>query len=123
MTKVVAGGAIPRPQPERVGPTTPAGGFAEALQQACRRQERVRLSAHARQRLQDHRLAVDGAMRRKLDRALDLARAKGIRQTLVVTAEARWILSVPQQTVITVLPQDGGEAGVFSNIDGAILLD
>lgn len=114
-----AGQALSRPERAQ---RAPAGKFAAVLEQARKRSGQVQFSAHARKRLADHGLQVDATVQQQLNRALEMARAKGIRQTLVVTAGANWVLSVPQQTVITVVPQEQPATGVFTNIDGAVLL-
>jgi flagellar operon protein len=120
-------GPVGRPQgdaaPIKKAPAAGRAGFAEALARARQSAPELQISAHAAKRMRAHGIGLDASVRERLDAALSMARAKGIRETLVVTRNASWIVSVPNSTVITVVPRGAPQGEVFSQIDGAVILD
>src|SRR5438045_573822 len=68
--------------------------------------EPLKFSAHASQRLNDRKIALDPAMMEKLNVALDKAEAKGIEDTLVLTDNAAFIVNVKNRTVVTALDRN-----------------
>ena len=55
----------------------------------------------------------------KLGRAVQLAEAKGAKESLVVSGPLSYVVHVPSKTVVTALY---GEQQVFTNIDSAVVL-
>ncbi len=82
----------------------------------------LKFSAHAYQRLQDRKIKMDPAMMAKVNDAVDLAAAKGVEETLVLTHDAALIVSVKNRTVITALDRNSLSGNVFTNIDGAVII-
>ncbi len=85
--------------------------------------EPLKFSAHALQRLKDRSITVDPELTQKLNGAVDKAAAKGIRESLVITEDGAWIVSVKNRTVITALDKGAIGGSVFTNIDGAVIAD
>lgn len=59
----------------------------------------------------------------RLSSAIEMAQAKGIKDSLVLMDGKAFIVNVPSNTVITVM--DGSEVNnqkVFSNLNGAVVL-
>lgn len=124
--------------PQRVGPAVAAGkprgafrskefsdrsSFSNALATAQARERPLSFSAHAVQRMRAHGIVMDAESRRQIESALQLARTKGIRESLVVTGKVNWIISVPNSAVITAVPRGANQGDVFSQIDGAVIMD
>jgi flagellar operon protein len=82
----------------------------------------VKFSAHANQRVQDRKILLDPALLAKIGDAVDQAASKGVEDTLVLTADAAFIINVPHRTVVTALDRKGMAGNVFTNIDGAIVV-
>jgi flagellar operon protein len=82
----------------------------------------LKFSAHAAQRLQDRKIALDPQTMAKVNDAIDKADAKGIQDTLVLTKDAALIVSVKNRTVITALDRSALAGNVFTNIDGAVVI-
>ncbi|MEK7689900.1 MAG: TIGR02530 family flagellar biosynthesis protein [Bdellovibrionota bacterium] len=83
----------------------------------------LKFSAHASQRLHDRRITLDQATMSKVSDAVDRAAAKGVEDTLVLTGNAALIVNVPNRTVITAMDRQALDGNVFTNIDGAIILN
>lgn len=82
----------------------------------------VRISAHAQERIDQRGINV-GAM--ELDRigmAMDQIAEKGGKESLLVTQDAAFVVSVENRTIITVMDQSELRDNVFTKIDSAMLL-
>ncbi|MBM3288627.1 MAG: hypothetical protein FJY92_00605 [Candidatus Hydrogenedentes bacterium] len=112
--------ALPPPAPPiaKAGPA----GFADVLSAQMRGAAGVRFSAHASQRLADRRIALTQSDEASLSRAVDKAAAKGARETLLLMDKLAFIVSVPNRTVITAMPQHELGDTVFTNIDSAVVV-
>lgn len=82
----------------------------------------LKFSAHASQRLKERKIALDPQTLSRVNDALDKAAAKGIEDTLVLTADAALIVSVKNRTVVTALDRNSIAGNVFTNIDGAVVV-
>lgn len=84
--------------------------------------EPLKFSAHASARMQSRKLQMSPEKMRELNQAIDKAAAKGLDDTLVLTKDAAFIVSVKNRTVVTAMDRNGLEGNVFTNIDGAVLV-
>lgn len=82
----------------------------------------LRFSSHASQRLRDRKIALDPATLSKINDAVDKADAKGVQDTLILTANAALIVNVTNRTVVTALDRNAASGNVFTNIDGAVIV-
>jgi flagellar operon protein len=82
----------------------------------------LKFSAHAVQRMNDRKIAMDQSTMMKVNDAVDKAAAKGIEDTLVITGDAAYIISVKNRTVVTALDRNSVAGNVFTNIDGAVIV-
>lgn len=82
----------------------------------------LKFSAHATQRLQERKIQLDPVLMQKVKLAVDKAEAKGVEDTLVLTKDAALIINVPNRTVITAMDKRNLDGNVFTNIDGAIII-
>ncbi len=109
-------------QPNR--PQQPGGGkpdFQELLRRASQEQQGVTLSRHVRDRLEQRDITISEQQAAWLDSAVKLAGEKGIRDTLVLTPDAAFIVNVPSRTVVTAMERQAAAERVFTNIDGAVV--
>lgn len=85
--------------------------------------EPLKFSAHASARVQSRKLDMSPEQMRKLNEAVDKAAAKGLDDTLVLTKDAAFIVSVKNRTVVTALDRGALDGNVFTNIDGAVIVN
>jgi len=107
------------PAPAAAPPAAQGGSFGRTLQ-AEMATNGLKFSAHARKRLAERRIDLGGEDMDRLNRALDQADAKGVRETLLIYGGIALVASVENRTVVTAL--EGGEGRVFTNIDGAVIV-
>ena len=83
---------------------------------------RVKLSAHARERLQSRNIELTQIDLDRIDRAMEKLAERGGRESLLVSEKAAFVVSVPNRTVITAMTPDDMRDHVFTNIDSAMML-
>lgn len=76
----------------------------------------LRFSSHAQQRIENRELQLSSTDMGRLDQGVASLKAKSVRDGLVVVGDHRFVVSVENKTVITVLSSSDRE--VFTNIQG-----
>jgi flagellar operon protein len=95
------------------GPAPALGDLAKAP---------VKFSSHAAARLTSRGIDMGAEQMRKLGEAVDKAAAKGLDETLILTKDAAFIVSVKNRTVVTAMDKSQLEGNVFTNIEGAVIV-
>ena len=94
--------------------------FADLLNDKLNEGE-LKISGHAKARMQERGIELDETTKNKLENALAKAEEKGAKECLVMTDKAAFIVSVKNRTVITAVDENSMRGNVFTNIDSAIL--
>lgn len=114
------GGPPKAAQPNEAAKTN----FADVLreQQQTQAGKSLRLSAHARQRLESRGITLTAQEIAQAEQALDKLAAKGAKEALLVTERTALVVSVANRTVITAMPREEAGENVFTQIDSAAIL-
>lgn len=100
-----------------------AADFEAVLQQKLvDRAGELKLSKHAEMRLQMRNIQLTQTQKEKINKALDKADAKGVRDTLVLMDQLAFVVNVKSRTVITAVNSNELKENVFTNIDGAVIV-
>lgn len=122
--KVPRGLPIQPIQPQRQPSTGRVGGqdgsFAKILDDKLQ-QSSVRFSAHATKRLEARNITLSAQQLNTLEDAVEKARAKGGRETLILLDNVALVVSVANRTVITAMDGDNLKDNVFTQIDSAVI--
>ena len=102
--------------------TRDSGEFARVLK-AQLDERHITISAHAADRMVRRGLLPNAETIQQLQTAFDLAAAKGSREALFLLEEMAVVASVPDRTVKTALDRQTLEAGVFTQIDAAVVVN
>lgn len=116
---------IDRPDPRPRGPSKPdlsTSSFAALLEQATAQDALPKLSAHAAERIEQRSISLTDAEHAALGDAINHLDAKGARDALLLRADAAFVVSVPNRTVVTAMAQDEMTDRAFTGIDSAMLL-
>ncbi|MBS3970089.1 MAG: hypothetical protein KGZ94_08245 [Clostridia bacterium] len=82
----------------------------------------LKFSAHAKQRMVQSGLEFEPSQLEKIARAVETASQKGSKESLVLTDNAALVISVKNNTVITVVESERMKENVFTNIDSAVII-
>ncbi len=97
--------------------------FEELLKEKLGEQQGLKLSAHARTRIESRNIPFDSQRVEKLALAVEQAAGKGARESLILMDDAAFIVSVENRTVITAVDRESLKENVFTNIDSAVIVE
>lgn len=83
----------------------------------------LKISKHAAERMTERRIVIQPKEWQAISEKVSEAKAMGIKESLVITRGQALVVSPQNETVITVLNRNEAAKQIFTNIDGAILLD
>jgi flagellar operon protein len=119
--KVQRPATMPSKASGRAGRAT-GDDFKTELNSVLEKSTGVQFSAHAKARLHSRGVVLSQEKLDALSQAIDKAEAKGSRESLVLSDEAAYVVSVRNRTVITAFDRDNLRDGVFTAIDSAVIL-
>jgi len=109
-------------QGQSVKPTqNPKQSFLEHLNKAIQPVE-LKISKHASERLTERNIHISDAEWAHVNEKVNEAKAKGIKDSLVLMDQAALIISAKNSTVITAMDRMEAKDQLFTNIDGTIVL-
>jgi len=82
----------------------------------------IKFSNHAIERMQTRGISYDPQSLQKLDEAIKKAASKGSKDTLVLMDDSALIVSVKNNTVVTVMDKNSLKENVFTNIDSTVVI-
>jgi len=82
----------------------------------------LKFSNHAIERMQTRGISYNPERLQKLDEAIKKAAAKGSKDTLVLMDDSALIVSVKNNTVVTVMDKNSLKENVFTNIDSTVVI-
>ena len=121
LPQVGKGEAINRPIPATANQTnTNISDFGNALERAASKNAELQFSKHANMRLSARNIRLDAGQMARIEDGVQAARAKGIRDSLVLVDDVALVVNIKNGLVVTALNQ--GNDHVFTNIDGAVIV-
>ncbi|MCB0420358.1 MAG: hypothetical protein KDD61_05150 [Bdellovibrionales bacterium] len=82
----------------------------------------LKFSNHAIQRMQQRGLHFNSEELQKIEMAVGKAREKGAQETLVLSDKAAMVVSVKNNTVVTVVDKESMKENVFTKIDSTVMI-
>jgi len=98
------------------------GSFEETLRKLQEATDDLQVSAHARQRIAERGISLEGAERQALLEGLEQLQSKGATDALMLRDDAAFLVNVPNRTVITAMDRTEMQDRTFTQIDSALLL-
>ncbi|MFO7820384.1 MAG: TIGR02530 family flagellar biosynthesis protein [Halanaerobacter sp.] len=83
---------------------------------------KLKFSKHAKERLKSRDINLAQNDLTKLEEAVTQAKDKGAKESLVMTGDNAYIVSVENDTVITAMNQNSMDSKVVTNIDSAVMM-
>ena len=103
-------------------PNSSTNDFQKILNEKVNKNKEIKFSKHANKRLEERNVEITKSDLSKIDKAIDKASEKGIKETLILMDNKAFIASVNNKTVITATTETNLKDSVFTNIDGAIIV-
>ena len=98
------------------------GSFEETLRKLQEATDDLQVSAHARQRIEERGISLEGAERQALMEGFEKLDSKGANDALMLRDDAAFVVNVPNRTIITALDRTEMQDRTFTQIDSALLL-
>lgn len=95
--------------------------FSKLLNEKLENRE-VRFSKHAMERAAQRGIPIENSLVRDISSAVDKARAKGIKDVVVIGKQGAFVVNVTNSTVITSMDTMEMKNNIFTNIDGAVMI-
>jgi flagellar operon protein len=113
--------AVTRPQAATA--TAPATGpsFADVLSQSTTAAQAPKFSRHALERVSRRGIDLDQSTLQRLAGGMSRAATKGSRAAVVFVDNTAFVVSVPNNTVVTAVGSEHMHEHVFTNIDSAVI--
>lgn len=103
----------------RTGSGIPKKSFEQVM---AEKNTELKFSAHAQKRIDDRQLKLSDADFATLKKGIEKLKAKGGRESVVVVNDTAFVVSVKNNTVVTVIDEKQMKDNVFTNIDSMIML-
>lgn len=100
-------------------PKPPTTSFKDILVDA----QQLKVSKHAKQRLAERDIEINDQQWQKVHEKVNEAQKKGITDSLVLIKNAALLVSVKNQTVVTAMSMKEASSKIFTNINGAIVVE
>ena len=122
--KIPRGLPVQPAQPKTTPRSKPAAkqqdSFAQILESKLQ-QPALKFSAHAARRLEARGIRFTDEQLHTLEEAVEKARKKGGRETLILMGDVALVGSVVNRTVITAIDGESLKENVFTQIDSAVI--
>jgi flagellar operon protein len=81
------------------------------------------ISKHAKKRLEDRNIEITDTSWNKIGEKVKEAGRKGVKDSLVILRDVTLVVNATNQTVITALGRNESASQIFTNINGAIVIE
>ncbi len=100
----------------------PSSSFADMLRDRLNQEGAVRFSRHAAERIAQRGADISEGLLENLNKAVETARDKGARDTVIISRDDVFIVNIPHNVVVTMVPYQEMKENIFTNIDSAVLI-
>lgn len=114
-------GLLPKNNKTQVVEDSNQVSFNNVLQNELQK-SKLQYSKHVNIKMKSLGINMDEKLNNQLEQATAKARQKNIKEGLMLTDKYGFVVSVKNNTVITVVSLDNMEDNVFTNIDGVVII-
>ena len=82
----------------------------------------LKLSAHAKKRIISRNIKIDSAEMQRVEKGMDKLKEKGGQESVVISDNKAYLVSVKNNTIVTIVDNASLKDNVFTNIDSMIML-
>lgn len=92
------------------------------LLEGVRQDNKLKISAHARQRMESRDINLNENDLKQISDAMDKAGSKGARSSLLLYKDMAFVASVSNKTIITAIDEVEAQEHIFTGIDSAVIV-
>ncbi|MGI6225034.1 MAG: TIGR02530 family flagellar biosynthesis protein [Peptococcales bacterium] len=107
---------------ERLKNDQPNKNFEEIFHNQLKTEEELKFSKHAQDRLSMRNIKLNQEAITQLNAAVEKARDKGAKESLILMNDIAFVVSIQNKTVITAVNGPNIRENVFTNIDSAVII-
>jgi flagellar operon protein len=96
----------------------PTVDFENLLKQ----EKKLKFSAHAQKRMESRNIKLNGDELKKIEEGVAKLRDKGCKDSIILSKDRAYVISVKNNTVVTVVDEDTMKNNIFTNIDSMTLI-
>lgn len=100
----------------------PQSTFEQLLQEKLQEKESLQFSKHSKERIAQRGIEMTEELLGRMNEAATSAKQKGAKDVVMIDKEAVFIVSIPNNTVITAMNGNEMKQNIFTKIDGAVLI-
>lgn len=93
----------------------------KSFKQFLDEEKKLKFSAHAQRRLDSRNIDIDDIEMEKLQNGVDKIKEKGGKESLILIDSRAYVVSVKNNTVVTVVNEESLKENVFTNIDSVFI--
>jgi len=86
------------------------------------KEEKLKFSSHALKRLEKRNIYLTEEDFNKIEKAVEVAKAKGSRESLIILDKYALIVSIKNNTIVTAIDYEEMKEKIFTQIDSTIIL-
>lgn len=87
-----------------------------------KRKEQLKLSTHAKKRIISRKLNIKSEEIQKVENGVNKLREKGGQDSVVIADGNAYVVSIKNNTVVTIVDKQNLKENIFTNIDSMIML-
>jgi flagellar operon protein len=96
----------------------PTVDFEEVLKS----EKKLKFSAHAQKRMESRNIKINGEELKRIEEGVEKLRNKGCKDSVIVSRDRAYVISIKNNTVVTVVDEDTMKNNIFTNIDSMTLI-
>ncbi len=85
-------------------------------------EKKLKFSAHAQKRMESRNITLDGDEIKKIEEGVAKLRDKGCKDSVILSKDRAYVISIKNNTVVTVVDEDTMKDNIFTNIDSLTLI-
>lgn len=96
--------------------------LGKSFEEILNDKQNIKFSAHAQKRINLRNININKEELQKIQKGMEKLREKGCKDSVVLADDIAYVVSVKNNTVITVLDNNESKDNVFTNIDSMIIV-
>ncbi|WP_240375313.1 TIGR02530 family flagellar biosynthesis protein [Bacillus piscicola] len=113
---------LKKPGPQSIARPNARAVFKDVIREQLHGESSLKISKHAEKRFHAREVTVTPAEWEKITVKVAEAKEKGVKDSIVLTAEAALVVSAINNTVITAMSRQEAAEHIFTNINGTIVI-